>query len=270
MTNKHLKVCVVGASGRMGIEVIREIEADPETVLSGAIERSDNEKIGTSALELAGCGHGGCVVTSDIESVSEVSDIIIDFSGAEGTHENINSYWSADMPLVVGSTGLSDVQLEELLKLQKYIPLLVSSNMSLGVNVITKLAEIAAQTLGSDFDIEIFEAHHKHKKDAPSGTALKLSETVANARGLTGKTAVYSRHGHTGERKKDIIGFQVMRGGDIAGEHTVFFCGEGERVEITHRATSRHIFAKGAVKAAKWLAAKPNGLYSMKDVLGLK
>ncbi len=269
--HKPLKICVVGASGRMGQEIIRAVADDPEAVISGAVERTDSEELGSSALELAGCGHDGCVITADIESAAEVSDIIIDFSGAAGTYDNIKSYWSADTPLIVGSTGFSDTQREELLKLQEYIPLLVASNMSVGVNVMAKLAELAAKTLGSGFDIEIFEAHHKHKKDAPSGTAITLAEAAAKGRGLNlADAAVYSRHGFTGDRGAGTIGFQVMRGGDIAGDHTLFFCGDGERLEITHRASSRQTFAKGAVRAAKWLAGKPNGLYSMNDVLDLK
>ena len=270
MSNNSLNICVIGASGRMGLEVIRAVAADHETELTGAIEKRGNEKIGLSAFELAGCGHGGCVITSEIELAVLSSDVIVDFSGAEGTYENLKSYWSADKPLIVGSTGFSDARLKRVIKLKKFIPLLIASNMSVGVNIMIKLAEFAATVLGSDFDAEVFEAHHRHKKDAPSGTAFTLAKTVAKARGISEESFVFSRQGFTKEREANDIGFQVMRGGDIAGDHTLFFCGDGERLEITHRASSRHIFAKGALKAAKWLAGKPNGLYSMNDVLGLK
>ncbi|MDR0454900.1 MAG: 4-hydroxy-tetrahydrodipicolinate reductase [Deferribacteraceae bacterium] len=270
MNNQPVNICVIGASGRMGIEIIRAVAADPGTILSGAVERFNSKEIGSSALELAKCGAGGCVITSELELVAGSSDVIIDFSGAEGTFENIKSYWSAGKPLVVGSTGLRDIQMEKLIKLKKYIPLLISSNMSIGVNIMAKLTELAAKALGNDFDIEIFEAHHRHKKDAPSGTALALARAAAKGRCLTEESFTFSRHGFTGERKSDTIGFQVMRGGGIAGDHTVFFCSDDERLEITHKASSRSIFAKGALKAAKWLAKKPNGLYSLNDVLELK
>lgn len=262
-----LKICVVGASGQMGKEIVKAITLDQETELYSAIERPGSENIEKFALDIAGCGTGGCRITPDIVSAAKNADVIIDFSGAAGTMANIKAYQAAGRPAVIGSTGLTDAHIAELKGLSKQIPLVVDSNMSVGVNVMTTLVEMAARALDSSFDIEIFEAHHRYKKDAPSGTALMLGNAAAEGRKeALANIAAYTRKE---ERRPGSIGFQVLRGGDIAGDHTVFFCGDGERIEITHRASTRAIFAKGALRAAKWLSGKSNGYYEMKNVLGL-
>lgn len=264
------KICLIGASGRMGREIIQAIASDGSFELAGAVERADSPHIGVSAMELAGAGKLGCVITSDLLEASAASDVIVDFSAAVGTCANLELYKRAGKALVVGSTGFNDAQLKELKALGDVIPFLMATNMSVGVNVMAKLVELAARMTGEEFDIEVFEAHHKHKVDAPSGTAITLAEAAAKGRGIDfSENAVYSREGMTGARKEGTIGFQVLRGGDIAGEHTVYFCGDGERLEITHRASSRQNLAKGALRAAKWLNGKAVGNYTINNVLGL-
>jgi 4-hydroxy-tetrahydrodipicolinate reductase len=231
----------------MGQEIARVIEQNPDMQVQSLVDIGD-----------------------DLLKGAENCDVIIDFAGAAGTYANIDKYKTLKKPLVIGSTGLSAEQLRDISILQADIPLLISSNMSVGVNILLKSIEMTAKALGEEFDIEIFEAHHKHKVDAPSGTAIIMGEAAARGRGRPlAELAVYERHGHTGARESGTIGFQVMRGGDIAGDHTVFFCGAGERIELTHRATTRSIFANGAVRCAKWIVDKPNGLYNMNDVLGI-
>jgi 4-hydroxy-tetrahydrodipicolinate reductase len=256
-----VKVALIGAGGRMGQEIISLIAEDANMELAAAVEYKGSPLVGKEL--------GGVRVIDSVDAIAG-ANVVVDFSGAVGTAANIEAYRKLGLSLVVGSTGLSPEEQEKLLSLQNDIPLFVSSNMSLGVNLMAKLVNLAAKVLDSDFGIEIFEAHHKHKKDAPSGTALTLAAAAAEGRGLDlEKAAVFSREGFTGERRPDEIGFQVLRGGDTVGEHTVFFCGEGERLEITHRATSRSILASGAVKAAKWMAGKEKGLYGMSEMLGL-
>lgn len=265
-----VKICMIGATGRMGVEIIKAAALDDSCEIASAVEYEGSPKIGTDALENAGIGNKGVMVTGDLLGAAESADVIVDFSGANGTKANMEKYKKAGKPLIIGSTGLDDSQIKAIEELSKNIPVILSSNMSMGVNLLAKLTEMAAGILGEDFDIEIFEAHHKHKKDAPSGTALTLGKAAAKGRNISlENAAVYERYGITGERQQGSIGFQALRGGDIAGDHTVFFCGDGERIELTHRASSRQTFAKGALRAAKWLKGKPNGLYSMNDVLGL-
>ena len=268
MGNKmSLKVCIVGAAGRMGKNIAAIISADSNANVSGALDRQGSEAIGQLIYEFAGCGKGGVPITDDFKKAVTGADVIIDFTGAPVTISRLSDYESAGVPLVVGSTGFSPEQKAQLASLACKIPLLVAPNMSLGVNVMFHLAAMAAKSL-KGYDIEIVETHHRMKKDAPSGTALGIAEAVAKAANIDlEQQAVYSRHGLIGERKENEIGIQTLRGGDVVGDHTVFFFGNGERIEITHRAHTRATFAEGAVTAAKWLKDKPVGLYSMQDVL---
>ncbi len=258
-----LKVCLVGASGRMGAEIIQAITEDRYSELCGATEREDSLHVGDEIY-----GAGGVRISSNLVETAAACDVIIDYSGAAGTEANIHNYEKAGKPVVIGSTGLSAADIDALKKLSKKIPVIQDTNMSVGVNVMNKIVELAAKIMDDSYDIEIFEAHHKFKKDAPSGTALTLGKAAAKGRGVDLNTVAVTGD-RSGERKQGEIGFQVMRGGDIAGTHTVFFAGFGETLEITHRATNRSIFAKGALKAAKWLVKQPAGFYKMKDVLGL-
>jgi 4-hydroxy-tetrahydrodipicolinate reductase len=254
----------------MGLELMCAVDTTPDMVVYSAID-----KIGLTAKNEIGEDptkrfNKFCPVTDNLLEGAADCDVIIDFAGAAGTYSNLQTYKVLKKPLVIGSTGFEEEQLRQISALQANMPLLISSNMSMGVNILLKSIEITAKALGEEFDIEIFEAHHKYKVDAPSGTAITMGEAAARGRGKQlSDLAVYERYGHTGERKSGKIGFQVMRGSDIAGEHTVFFCGAGERIELTHRATNRSIFANGAVRCAKWLVGKPNGLYSMNNVLGI-
>ena len=262
-----LRVCLVGAAGRMGKNIAAVIYKDLEVELTGAADRADGEAIGVPVYEFAGCGKGGVAITGNISEAAAGADVIIDFTGAPITVSHIPDYSRLGLPVVVGSTGFSPEQKAELASLGKCIPLLVAPNMSLGVNVMFRLAAMAAKSL-KGYDIEITETHHRLKKDAPSGTAMGIAESVAKALGKNLESdAVYCRHGLIGERRDGEIGIQTIRGGDVAGDHTVFFFGAGERIEITHRAHSRTTFAEGAVAAAKWIKGKPAGLYGMEDVL---
>lgn len=251
----------------MGKNIAAVAYKDPETEISGAADRADGDAIGVPVYELAGCGKGGPLISGELKEAAEGADVIIDFTGAPVTVSRIPDYAGLGLPVVVGSTGFSPEQKAELASLGGRIPLLVAPNMSLGVNVMFRLAAMAAKSL-KGYDIEIVETHHRMKKDAPSGTALGIAEAVAEAVGLnTDKDAVYCRHGLIGERREGEIGIQTLRGGDVVGDHTVFFFGGGERIEITHRAHTRATFAEGAVAAAKWIKGKPAGLYGMEDVL---
>jgi 4-hydroxy-tetrahydrodipicolinate reductase len=238
----------------MGREILNAIEGDLNFIAAGVVDAPGKDSIGSSVQ--------GVVVTDNIFKAAETADVIIDFSGAHGTASHIKDYKALNLPLVIGSTGLSDKEISAVTELSSAIPLLLDSNMSVGVNIMLKLVETASHAVGEDFDTEILEAHHRYKKDAPSGTALALAKAASRGEKLvTGE--------RLGERSASVMGVQALRGGDTAGEHTVFYFGEGERLEVTHRAASRAIFAKGALRAAKWLVNKPAGLYKMKDVLGL-
>lgn len=265
-----IKVMMVGAAGKMGRRIINFITEDPETTLSAAIESSNCPLLGQDAGLIAGCGELGVKITSDILEGSKVSDVIIDFTGAEPTFHNLKYYIEAKKPILIGSTGFSSEQVKEIDKLANVAPFILAANTSLGVNLTLKVLEMVAKTVGDKYDIEIIESHHRMKKDAPSGTAMKMAETIVQTLNRDmDKDLVYARKGIIGERKDKEIGIQTIRAGDIVGEHTVMFCGNGERIEITHKAHTRDTFAKGAVAAAKWIYNKPNGKYSMFDVLGL-
>lgn len=265
-----LRIAVTGAGGRMGKTLIEAIHNTPDCALTVALERSESSLLGTDAGELAGIGKNGVVVGADLAAVVDQFDVLIDFTSPSATLANARICGAHQRSMVIGTTGFSPEQKTELLKNLSGVAACMASNFSTGVNLCFKLLDLAARVLGDDVDIEIVEAHHRHKVDAPSGTALSMGEVVANAlnRNLR-EVAVYGREGQTGARKRETIGFATVRAGDIVGDHTVMFCADGERVEITHKASSRLSFARGAVRAAAWLPGKTRGLYSMQDVLGL-
>ena len=265
------KIAVTGAAGRMGKALIEACELADEANLVAAIERAGSSVIGVDAGDLAGIGSKNVSIVDDVSSVVTDLDVLIDFTTPESTMSNLAACRAANKRLVIGTTGLSDENKDAIADAAKDIAIVFAPNMSVGVNLCLKLLDIAARVMNEDIDIEIIEAHHRHKVDAPSGTALAMGEVVANALGRDLKDcAVYGREGHTGERDRNTIGFETIRAGDVVGEHTVMFAGIGERVEITHKASSRMTFAKGAVRAAKWLMAQEKGLFDMQDVLGLR
>lgn len=265
------RIAIAGAGGRMGRALIQAVVAADGASLSAAIERPDSSLLGADAGELAGVGKLGVQVVGDTAAVAADFDVLIDFTAPVATVANIEVCRQAGRRIVIGTTGLSDEQKAVLRRAANDTGVVYSGNYSIGVNVTLRLLELAAQTFGDTVDVEVIEAHHRHKVDAPSGTALMMGEAVAGALGRDLKqVAVYERHGHTGPRARETIGFQTIRGGDIVGDHNVMFIGEGERVEIRHVATSRMNFANGAVRAALWLARQNAGLYDMRDVLGLR
>ena len=256
MKNDITRIAVTGAAGRMGKALIEAVSVNPDTILAAVIERPESTLIGADAGELAGVGHLGVCVVGNLRDVVGDFDVLIDFNGKQ---------------MVVGTTGFTDEQKAQLLSSVESTALCMASNFSTGVNLCFKLLDMAARVLGDEVDIEVYEAHHRHKVDAPSGTALSMGEVVANALDRNLKdVAVYGREGQTGARDRKTIGFATVRAGDIVGDHTVTFAAEGERVEITHKASSRMSFARGAVRAAAWIAHKDKGLFDMQDVLGLK
>ncbi|MFP5440241.1 MAG: 4-hydroxy-tetrahydrodipicolinate reductase [Gammaproteobacteria bacterium] len=264
------RIAICGAGGRMGRALIQAVHESGATV-TAAIERPDSSLLGADAGELAGIGKLGVQVAGSLADVLDAFDVAIDFTAPAATEAHIALARKAGKKLVIGTTGLSEAQRAAIKAAGADTSLVYAANYSVGVNVSLKLLELAAKTFGDTVDIEIIEAHHRHKVDAPSGTALMMGEAVAGALGRDlKKVAVYAREGHTGPRDRESIGFQTIRGGDIVGDHTVMFIGEGERVEIRHLATSRMNFASGAVRAAKWVAGQPKGLYDMRDVLGLR
>jgi 4-hydroxy-tetrahydrodipicolinate reductase len=265
------RIAVTGAAGRMGKTLIEAVALNPDTTLTVAIERPESSLVGVDAGELAGVGHQGVTVVGDIKEVIDDFDVLIDFTAPAASVANAEACAASGKKMVVGTTGFSDEQKENLLSVIDNTALCMASNFSTGVNLCFKLLDMAARVLGDDVDIEVYEAHHRHKVDAPSGTALSMGEVVANALGRNLQdVAVYSREGQTGARDRKTIGFATVRAGDIVGDHTVTFAADGERVEITHKASSRMSFARGAVRAAHWLASKESGLFDMQDVLGLK
>ncbi len=265
-----IRAIVAGAGGRMGGRIINMIKDTEGIELTGAFERSDAPFIGQDAGVVAGAGELGVVIEDSIDKVIDKGDVIIDFTFHEASVAHAQKAAEKGRAMVIGTTGFTQEEYKKIDNLSKDFPLVISPNMSVGVNLLYKLLETTASVLGDDYDVEIIEVHHRMKKDAPSGTALQLGRVVAKALGRDfDKVAVFERHGLIGERSKEEIGIQTVRAGDIVGEHTVLFGGIGERIEITHKASSRDTFAKGAVRAAKWIVGKPNGRYSMLDVLGL-
>lgn len=266
MTN----VAITGAAGRMGKTLVAAISTSPALTLVAALEREESSAIGQDAGEVAGIGKTGVPVTGDLAAVCDAFDVLIDFTIPDATARNVDICRSRAKRMVIGTTGLNEDQRAAIDSAGRDIAIVFAPNYSIGVNATFKLAEIAASILGADSDIEIIEAHHRNKIDAPSGTALGLGESVARALGRDlNEVAVFGREGQTGVRDRKTIGFHSLRGGDIVGDHTVVFAARGERLEITHRAESRTNFAEGALRAAAWVAEKPHGVYTMKDVLGL-
>lgn len=265
-----IRIAVVGASGRMGHCLIRAAVLADRAALVIAVSRPGSDAVGKDAGELAGIGALGVKVVADLASVVDQFDVLIDFTRPDASMTFIELCRQAGKKIVIGTTGYSAAQKAVIAEAAKDVAIVFAPNMSVGVNLALKLLEITAKVMGDYTDIEVIEAHHRHKVDAPSGTALRMGEVIADALGRNLKDcAIYGREGYTGERDRKTIGFSTIRAGDIVGEHTVMFADEGERVEITHKATSRMTFANGAVRAATWLKDKPNGLYDMQDVLDL-
>lgn len=266
-----ISAIVCGAGGRMGKRIISLMGEEDGFRLVGAIEREGSGSIGLDAGVNAGSGHLGVVIIDNLKSIINKADIIIDFTVPSASIEHIRIARENQRPIVIGTTGFSGPEVNEISDVARTIPVVLSPNMSIGINLVFKVIDDIAKKLSWDYDIEVIEAHHRLKKDAPSGTAMRMAQVLARSRGQDPeKVCVYSRKGIIGERGKDEIGIQAIRAGDIVGEHTVIFGGIGERIEVTHRAHSRDNFARGAIIAAKWLAERNPGLYDMMDVLGLR
>jgi 4-hydroxy-tetrahydrodipicolinate reductase len=266
-----MKVAIIGAAGRMGKVLIEAVDGTDGLQLGAAIVEPGNSLIGADAGDMTGIGKTGVAMVGSLADVKDDFDVLIDFTFPDLTLENARFCLAHGKSHVIGTTGLSDAEKQQLAQVAENVPVVFAPNMSVGVSVVLNLLRTAAAALGDDYDVEIIEAHHRHKKDAPSGTALRMGEVVADALGRNLKEcAVYGREGFTGERTRKEIGFETIRAGDVVGDHTVLFATEGERIEITHKASSRMTFAKGAMRAALWLKNKPAGLYDMQDVLDLK
>jgi 4-hydroxy-tetrahydrodipicolinate reductase len=265
------RIAITGAAGRMGRSLIEACQQTDSMEVTAALEHPGSSLLGSDAGDLAGMGKLGVLVGSDINAVIDEFDVLIDFTRPESTLLNLAACRKAGRRMVIGTTGFNDSQKTQIAEAAKDIAIVFAPNMSVGVNLCLKLLDTAARVLGDAVDIEVIEAHHRHKVDAPSGTALRMGEVVAGALGRDLKDcAVYGREGHTGERDHNTIGFETIRAGDIVGDHTVLFAGSGERVEITHKASSRMTFANGAARAAGWLMDRDTGLFDMQDVLGLR
>jgi len=265
------RIAINGAAGRMGRCLIQAVEQTEGLILSAAVDHIDSSLLGADAGELAGVGKLGVALTADVAAATSNSDVIIDFTLPEVTMALLPHCVANNCHLVIGTTGFSDQQKQAIEQSAQQVSMVLAPNMSVGVNLTLKLLDIAARVLGDDVDIEIMESHHRHKVDAPSGTALRMGEVVADALGRDLKEcAVYGREGRTGERDRKTIGFATVRAGDIVGDHTVMFADEGERVEITHKASSRMTFALGAMRASSWLMNQKSGLFDMQDVLDLR
>lgn len=262
-------IAITGAGGRMGKALLEAANETEGLIVSAAIERAGSSLIGVDAGELAGIGHLAVTVVDNVAEAAAF-DVLIDFTRPDVTLANLAVCRERGSSMVIGTTGFDDAQKATISEAGNDISIVFAPNMSVGVNLCLKLLETAAKVLGDEVDIEIIESHHRHKVDAPSGTALRMGEVVADALGRDLKEcAVYGREGQTGERDRKTIGFETIRAGDIVGDHTVMFASMGERVEITHKASSRLTFASGAIRAAQWLDGRPAGLYDMQDVLGL-
>lgn len=265
------RIAIAGAAGRMGRSLIEACQQTATVQVSAAIEHAGSAAIGRDAGELAGVGTLGVPVLDSVAAMCRDFDVLIDFTRPEATMENLTLCREAQRRMVIGTTGFTPMQRQRIADAAYDIAIVLAPNMSVGVNLCFKLLDIATRVLGNEVDIEIIEAHHRHKVDAPSGTALRMGEVVASALGRDLQDcAVYGREGITGERERKHIGFSSIRAGDIVGEHTVLFAGPGEGIEITHKATSRLSFARGALRAAAWVMQRDKSLYDMQDVLGLK
>jgi len=267
MTN----VAIHGAGGRMGHALLEAAAQHPEIRLIAALERKDSELIGKDAGQVVGTKKLGVEITHDLQAVVDKIDVLVDFTRPQVSLNALDLCAEAKKKIVIGTTGFSEEQKKKILSAADKTAVVFAPNMSVGVNLCFKLLDVAARVLGDDVDVEIIEAHHRLKVDAPSGTALRMGEVVAEALGRNlQKDAVYGRQGQTGERQRKTIGFSTIRGGDIVGEHTVMFAGLGERVEISHKSNSRMTYANGAMRAALWLMKQTSGLYDMQDVLELR
>ncbi|OAN14175.1 4-hydroxy-tetrahydrodipicolinate reductase [Photobacterium jeanii] len=265
-----VRIAIAGAAGRMGRNLIKAVQASEQATLGAASERPESSMIGVDAGELAGIGQCGITVVDDLAKVADDFDVIIDFTAPVCTLANLALCQQHGKQIVIGTTGFSDQERTQIDESAQQLGIVMAPNYSVGVNLVFKLLEKAAKVMGDYCDIEVIEAHHRHKVDAPSGTAIGMGEAIAGAMGnKLSDVAVYAREGITGERSRDEIGFATIRAGDIVGEHTAMFADIGERVEITHKATDRMTFANGAVRAAAWLVDKPAGFFTMQDVLGL-
>ncbi len=265
------RIGIVGAAGRMGRHLIEATLQHPDLALGAAVERKGSGFVGADAGELAGQGRQGVAITDDLAAALGAIDVLIDFTIPEATVTNARACAENGVAMVIGTTGLTDEQKAEINTAAARVGVVFAANYSVGVTLSLKLIDMAARVLGDDYDVEVVEAHHRHKIDAPSGTALRMGEVLAEALGRDLKQcAVFGREGRTGERDSKTIGFETIRGGDVVGDHTVMYLGIGERLEITHKASSRMTFAKGAIRSAAWITGQPTGLYDMEDVLGLR
>lgn len=265
-----VRIIVTGAAGRMGQRLISLAHESTRLQLVGATETLGHPRLGTDVGLIAGCGAFGVSLTDNLASILTHADVVIDFTSPSATLEHVRHIADQKKAIVVGTTGFTQDELRNFKSIASSIPSVMAPNMSVGINVLLKVLGTITQALGDDYDIEVIEAHHNQKKDAPSGTALKLAEALAEAKQWDlQETGKYARHGLIGERPRKEIGMQTIRAGDIAGDHTILFGGLGERVEITHRAHNRDPFARGALRAAEWVIHQKPGLYSMADVLGL-
>lgn len=269
MQQKVTRLAISGANGRMGRQLIEASRNTPTTRLGVALVHAGSSLISTDAGELAGIGKTGVILQSDLSGLYDQFDVLIDFTRPQNSLELLHFCREHHKAMVIGTTGFTDEEKERIQAASKEIPLVMAANFSIGVNLLLALLEKASQVLGATSDIEIIEAHHRHKVDAPSGTALAMGEVIASALNKSlADCAVYQRHGVTGERQPGTIGFATVRAGDIVGEHTALFASNGERIEISHKASSRMTFASGAIRAAQWLHGQPGGLYTMAQVLG--
>jgi 4-hydroxy-tetrahydrodipicolinate reductase len=263
-----IQIVIAGCSGRMGYALLEGVLADSSLTLHAALDRADSPAIGRDAGEQFG-KQTGVLISHDVSQALVGADVLVDFTRPEASMRYLNACQQANVKLVIGTTGFSDAEKEQITQAAKNIGIVFAPNMSVGVTLLINLVEQAAKVLSEGYDIEVVEMHHRHKVDAPSGTALRLGESAAKGINQALKDcAVYAREGVTGEREAGTIGFATMRGGDVVGDHTVVLAGIGERVELTHKASSRATFALGALRAAKYLADKPTGLFDMRDVLG--
>ena len=268
-TREAVRAVVVGAAGKMGSRILHVIQETPAIEVCRAVERVDHPSVGKDIGEIVGLGRIGVTLEGDLKKKG--GDVIINFTNPQSSLESLEFARENGLAAVIGTTGLNPDQMNRLNELSKSVRCVFSPNMSVGMNVMFRVVQEIARVLGPEYDVEIVEAHHRLKKDAPSGTAVRLGELIAKATGREfGRVGVYGRKGMVGERTREEIGMQVIRAGDIVGDHTVLFGGMGERLEVTHRAHSRDNFARGAVRAALWVVDQPNGLYDMQDVLGLR
>lgn len=264
-----IRYAIAGSAGRMGRMLIETVLTSDDGVLAAALEHADSPFIGKDAGELVGSACG-VKITADLAALVDC-DVLIDFTRPEGTLEHLKACQQHKTGIIIGTTGFDAAGKAAIESAAKSIPVVFAPNMAVGVNAVFKLLDVAARILSEGYDIEVIEAHHRHKVDAPSGTALRMGEVVAKALGRTlEEDAIYGREGHTGERPAQQIGFSTIRGGDIVGDHTVLFAGLGERIEITHKSASRMPYASGSLRAARFMRGKQNGLFDMQDVLGLK